>query len=79
MTKIRVYIKDPDGFYDAVREQARSEIPAEMEDSSLYDDLIDEKEEGIYGALERWVEFRESFTVEFDLAAGTATVVEKRD
>jgi hypothetical protein len=58
--KMRITLKDPDGFYEAIRsESSRLGIP-----------------EGVaWESIKPWVEFSEYVTLEFDLEEGSARVV----
>ncbi len=70
--KIQITTKDPDGVYDAVMEAAYQGIGEDDEK----DALIELRQSEIGDRLKRWVRFREYLTVEFDLEAGTARVLE---
>jgi len=59
--KFRIYLKDPDGFYQSVADVAGNDP---------------DKERFLYEFMSRWVSFKEYVTIEFDTDAGTAAVVE---
>ena len=75
--KITITLKDPDGFYEAVRGVALDAHPKTG---------VDDENEGarrrcrdqVWRTLERFVAYRENVTLEFDTDAGTATVVPRR-
>lgn len=79
--KVRVHLKDPDGFGDAVREAAMAEAVriSPGADQEQRDALAEIIEGRAWEALKRWVEYREYLAVEFDLGAMTAVVVKKRE
>jgi hypothetical protein len=77
--KIRVNFKAPDEFYDAIEEGVRASL-ADMKitDSREIEALSDVRRERIGDALKPCVEYGECMAVEFDLDAGTATVIRVR-
>lgn len=83
--KITITIKDPDGFYDSIRDcakkEAREKYPElylKTEDDKLaqreFNELVKELIKEIEAKLEKWVRFSEYATLEFDLEAKTAIV-----
>lgn len=76
--KIRVTLKDPDGFTDCVDEAIKDSVNAEKLDDDEKDDVIDRRTEKVWKALEKFVEYHEYVTIEFDTEAGTATVLKKK-
>ena len=88
--KIRIDIKDPDGFYESMRDQAITKL-RENGHEDLYrqsfdnkcakkefNELVEEERQEIESALEKWVRFGECCTLEFDTETGTAVVVPVR-
>jgi len=76
--KIQITMKDPDAISLAVHSACREGVPFE-DGLPVGDDVLDllrKRREAIFCKLVRWVLFRELITVEFDLDAGTARVVE---
>lgn len=71
---LRVSLKDPDGFSEAIDEAVRESL-AGLEDEDERDTLEDLRREKTEAALEKWVRYSEYVTLEFDLANGTARVV----
>jgi len=73
--KIEITLKDPDGFYEAIREAAEKQV-ALINGISEYEaeTLIENRHESISEYLSRWVEYGEYVTIEFDLDNATATV-----
>lgn len=82
--KVRVFLKDPDAFYDAVREVEEAQAPKVAEaftgvgahpSADLIDAVGEEIRDAISRRLGEWIEFGECVTLEFDIEAGTARVV----
>lgn len=74
--KFLVHLKDSDGFYESVQEaakQAASKIVGLENDERKY--IEERRAETINGFLNKWVEYGEYVTLEFDTDANTATVV----
>lgn len=75
--KIVVHLKDPDGFSTALDEA----VEASFKGSDLLKDeqeaLTEIRQERLSKAMEKWVEYGEYVTIEFDTEAGTATVMPK--
>lgn len=78
--KIRVTLKDPDGFYDCVKDAVKESID-ELEglEESEKEDLLEHRLEKTWDTLEKWVGYKEYVTLEFDTEAGTARVVEESE
>jgi len=76
--KLRITLKDPDGFYEAIREAAENQV-AEIQGISRdeADTLIENRHESIAEYMTRWVEYGEYVTIEFDLEEATATVIKQ--
>lgn len=76
--KIRVTVKDPDGFYDCVKDAVKDSLD-ELEglDEQEKEDLLEHRLEKTWDKLEKFVDCQEYVTIVFDTDAGTATV-EKR-
>lgn len=74
--KIKITLKDPDGFCDAIRDAARESVNAISgisEDEA--EELEDSRHEEISASLAKWVEYGEYVRIEFDTEAKTATVL----
>jgi hypothetical protein len=73
--KIQITLKDPDGFYEAIREAAKKQV-AEIPGLDQYekDEIADHRHEEIAEYLKRWVQYGEYITIEFDLEEANATV-----
>jgi hypothetical protein len=73
--KFRIQLKDPDGFSDGMDEA----IEASLSEADLSEDekeaVSEARRERAWKALEKWVEYNEYVTIEFDTTLGTATVV----
>lgn len=73
--KIKVYIKDPDGFYESVNE-AVNEFVKDIAVSTREKELIvHERTENVWNTLSKFVNHQECVTLEFDTETGTAVVL----
>jgi hypothetical protein len=75
--KIRVTLKDPDGFYESIKRAAEESVCHLEIDEDEREALAERRREKAGEALGRWVRYGEYVTLEFDTAAGTARVVER--
>lgn len=74
--KIRVTVKDPDGFYDCVKDAVKDEVDKiEGISDDEKEELVESRLEDAWDALEKWVTYKEYVTLEFDTDAGTARVL----
>lgn len=73
--KIAVYLKDPDGFYDAVKDAATASLPKDLDDDER-EAVMETRLEKTWEKLKKWVQYQEYVTIIFDTEAGTATVKE---
>lgn len=71
--KISVYLKDPDGFYDAVEDAAKASLPSDLPKDEQ-EVLLEIRKEKAQEFLRKWVADGEYVGIEFDTDAGTATV-----
>jgi len=76
--KIRIQLKDPDGFWDAVTEAVESNI-GEIEGLSTdeTESLVESRREEAFELISPWVEYNEYIVIEFDTEAQTATVIKQ--
>lgn len=78
--KIRITLKDPDGFSesvdDAVKEAVEREFPTADDDEK--EAIVEKRLEKTWKALKQWVEFQEYVDLEFDTEMGTATVLRRK-
>lgn len=75
---IRVTLKDPDGFYDCVKDAVKESLDQlDGLEESEKEDLLEHRLEKTWDKLEKFVDCQEYVTLVFDTDAGTA-VVEKR-
>jgi len=76
--KLTISFKTLDaGEYD-IREAAETVLEGRFDltpEDRAY--LVQERIEDLYVALTKWINYRERVTIEFDLAEGTATVLEQ--
>lgn len=77
--KFRITLKDPDGFYEGIRDAAESSLKKEKGLSAEErESLIESRVEKIGESLKKWVEYGEYVDIEFDTDAMTATVCEEK-
>lgn len=78
--KIRIHLKDPDGFSqsvdDAVEQAIQAEFPTADDDEN--EAIREMRTEKVWAALEKFVEYQEYVTIEFDTEKGTAEVVKRK-
>lgn len=75
--KLRVTLKDPDGFSEAVMEAAdQVENTAGLSEEEI-ENLIDGREKKLWHKLKRWVRWNEYIELEFDIIEMTARVIER--
>lgn len=77
--KLQVTFKDPDAFYEPIKEKVKellkdNPLTKYIEDTS---EVEDEIFQSFMNKLDLWVEYGEYLTVEFDLEEKTATVVKR--
>ena len=75
--KIKMQLKDPDGVYESIREAAEKQV-SEMTGlrESEKESIIENRHEEISEQLEKWIEWGEYITIEFDTETATATVLQ---
>ena len=74
--KIKVTLKDPDGFSDSVQEAVQKSLDAlEGVDEDEKDELLETRLEKTWDKLEKFVDCQEYIRIEFDTELGTATVL----
>lgn len=75
--KFRIQLKDPDGFYDGFDDaSAASVTDLDGLDEDEKSAVREKRSASLRRFGERWVEYGEYITIEFDTEANTATVVE---
>jgi hypothetical protein len=74
--KFLVTFKDPDGVYESL-EQAAGDSVAAIEDPEEQEALKEVRAAKMRDFMEKWVEYEEYVTIEFDTVAKTAVVVPK--
>lgn len=76
--KIKITLKDPDGFYEAIRDAAVASLAAIAGISDEERETLEENRQGeISESLSKWVEYGEYIRLEFDTEAQTATVIKQ--
>ncbi len=77
--KIKISFKTPDAVSNAIADAFGTEATDPHGDSvTVIDDDVYEKAEAAREKLRKWVMYGEYITIEFDLEAGTATVLPAR-
>ena len=74
--KIKITLKDPDGFWDGVSNAVQAEV--QKLDGLRFSErvsLAETRRDSILEYLSTWVEHSEYITIEFDTEAKTATVL----
>ena len=76
--KFQVTLKDPDGPYDTIQDEAKRQV-SEIEglDEDERESLVDERVKKMRDFSGPWLKYGEYITVEFDTEAGTAVVVKQ--
>jgi len=76
--KFRVTMKDPEGAYDSIQDEAKKMVAAIEGITEDEREPIEESRADMLKAFaSRWMTYGEYITVEFDTEAGTATVIER--
>lgn len=75
--KIRVTLKDPDGFYDSVKEAVKESLKGIGLSEAEVEAVAETRLEETWEKLEKWIEYKEYVDLEFDTEAGTAVIVER--
>jgi hypothetical protein len=75
--KLRVHIKDPDGFSDSISDTVQAQLQALDLPRDEREALYDAKAEKLSSFLEQWVEYDECMVIEFDTDDNTATVLKR--
>jgi hypothetical protein len=83
--KFQITLKDPDGFYEGVKEAVAESLEKGGEFQGLSDDevaelketLTDSRRDKVLEFLNKFTTYSEYVTLEFDTEAGTATVVRR--
>lgn len=76
--KIKVCLKDPDGFSEAVQDACSSSLKEVPLTDKERDVLLDTRVEETWEKLEKWVDCQEYITLEFDTDNGTAVVLNRK-
>lgn len=75
--KFRIMLKDPDGIGDALMDAAKKSLAGNtFFDTREAKAAHEERLESIKDRTDKWIEYGDYVTVEFDTDAGTAVVVE---
>lgn len=77
--KIRITLKSPDALEDQVNRAIADAMPADAPDDDATDELHETLKLSVWKRLERWISYKEYVTIEFDLDAGTAIVLDRNE
>lgn len=75
--KIKVSLKDPDGFSDSVDAAIKEDTDKLDLSEDEAEAVIERRTKRVWDALAKFVEYQEYLVVEFDTDADTATVVRR--
>ncbi len=75
MGKLKITMKDPDAGYDDVKEYVRESLALSGLSENEREAVEEIRKEEVRDKLSKWLKYGEYLTVEFDLDAGTATVI----
>lgn len=76
--KIKITLKDPDGFYESVRQAVSDQLASIDVISDEEREVLEESRiEAVNEKLSKWVEFNEYIYLEFDTDQETARILEK--
>ena len=76
MINFQITFKDPDAMHDSIREAARNSVETiEGVTEQEREELAESREQAIGDALEAWVQYGETITIQFqvDLDQGQST------
>lgn len=74
--KFRITMKDPDGPYECIQDTAKEMVDAiKGIEEDEKESLVEKRVDWLRSFADKWMEYGEYITVEFDTEAGTATVV----
>lgn len=76
--KIKITLKDPDGFYDSVKESVKDSLSDLGLDKDEMEVLLERRLEKTWDKLEKWVDCQEYVNLEFDLDTMTAVVAPRK-
>ena len=72
--KVKLFLKDPDGVYESVKDAVQETLPDGLNEDEA-EDLLKSRMEDTHEKLKTWVKWKENVTVEIDTEAGTAVVL----
>lgn len=75
--KFTVFLKDPDAFWEAVRDACKTSLQVTGLDKQEQELLLENRTEKTLEFLSKWVDYSEEVYLEFDTEAGTAVVMER--
>lgn len=74
--KFRITMKDPDGVWESIDEEAREHAKSISGLSkSERDCVMEDRRECLWSEIEEWIQYREYVTIEIDTEKRTATVL----
>lgn len=72
--KVKLYLKDPDGVYESVKDAVQETLPDGLSEDEA-EDLLKSRMEDAHEKMKKWVEWKEYVTVEVDTDTGEARVL----
>lgn len=72
--KVKLFLKDPDGVYESVKDAVQETLPDGLSEDEA-EDLLKSRMEDTHEKLKKWVEWEEYVTVEIDTGTGEARVL----
>lgn len=76
--KFVITLKSPDHIADSVQKAVDASLLHSNLDDDEHEAALDIRREAVWSKLKKWIEYREYIRIEFDLDAGTATVLPVR-
>ena len=78
--KFRITFKDPDGVSNSIQEEslnlAQNSLTENLRtNEKLLEPLVEHFKEELESKIEKWIEYNEYLTIEFDTDANTCTVI----
>lgn len=72
--KVKLFLKDPDGVYESVRDAVQETLPDGLSDTEQ-EELLASRTDDTHEKLKAWVQWKEYVTVEIDTETGEAKVL----
>ena len=72
--KVKLFLKDPDGVYESVRDAAQETLPDGLSEEET-ESLLKSRTADMHEKLKNWVQWKEYVTVEIDTDTGETKVL----